>query len=337
VPVALVLPTGFGDASQRAFFGGQGKPTLELLYDPSHSTELAMVRGILTEKVMQTVSKRAFSADTGPHVLQDALGEVDSAELPEDDKRSLKEMLASVQRWEQRQAKKPAAERQASGVEGGLSVPYTTHEQAITSGRDTRYNAYTHSFAGMGVQFVLFAGIEAAVMILTERQRGLWRRLRAAPLSRGVLLGAKAVSGTIIGFGVMVALFLSGMLLFHIRIEGSVLGFLLILAAFGLMSSTFGLLVAALGKTPQAARGLSIFAVLIMVMLGGAWFPTFLFPPTLQKLTVVMPTRWAIDGIDAVTWRGLGLSAAVVPTLVLVGSALVFGLIAVNRFRWDAD
>ena len=333
--VALVLPKGFGDQAQRSFFVGRDKPQLELLYDPSHTAELAMVRGILTEKVMQTVSRRVFSADNGQKLIDDALAKVDQSKLTGDDQHALRDMLTSVRRWEQTEAKKPAAQR--SGPAGGLSMPYTTKEEAITSGTDTKYNAYTHSFAGMGVQFVLFAGIEAAVGILTERQRGLWRRLRAAPLSRGTLLGAKAVSGTIISFGVMIALFLSGIVLFHITIDGSLLGFLLVLAAFGLMSATFGLLVAALGKTPQAARGLSILAVLIMVMLGGAWFPTFLFPPTMQKLTLVMPTRWAIDGIDAMTWRGLGLSHAIAPTAILVGCALLFGLIAVNRFRWDVD
>ena len=73
------------------------------------------------------------------------------------------------------------------------------------------------------------------------------------------------------------------------------------------MAAAYGLLIASLGKTPNAARGASIFATLIMVMLGGAWVPTFVFPEWLQHLTVVVPTRWAVDGFDAMTWRGLGL------------------------------
>jgi ABC-2 type transport system permease protein len=72
-----------------------------------------------------------------------------------------------------------------------------------------------------------------------------------------------------------------------------------------------------------------------MVMLGGAWVPTFVFPAWLQQLTVVVPTRWAVDGFDGMTWRGLGLSAAVAPTLVLLGFAALFGALAVFRFRWE--
>jgi ABC-2 type transport system permease protein len=122
---------------------------------------------------------------------------------------------------------------------------------------------------------------------------------------------------------------------FHVKISGSVVGFLSGAIATSLMAATFGLLIAALGQTPQAARGFSTLAVLMMVMLGGAWVPTFIFPAWLQRLTLVVPARWAVDGLDAMTWRGIGLSGAVAPTLVLLGFAVVFGGLAMSRFRWE--
>jgi ABC-2 type transport system permease protein len=72
-----------------------------------------------------------------------------------------------------------------------------------------------------------------------------------------------------------------------------------------------------------------------MVMLGGAWVPTFIFPAWLQRAALVVPARRAVDGLDAMTWRGIGLGGAVVPALVLLGFAVVFGTIAVARFRWE--
>ena len=47
------------------------------------------------------------------------------------------------------------------------------------------------------------------------------------------------------------------------------------------------------------ARCIAIVATLLIVMLGGAWVPTFIFPEWLQTATLVIPTRWAIDGLDA--------------------------------------
>jgi len=72
-----------------------------------------------------------------------------------------------------------------------------------------------------------------------------------------------------------------------------------------------------------------------MVMLGGAWVPTFIFPAWLQQLTVVVPARWAVDGLDAMTWRGLGFGAALAPAGVLLGFAALFGALALVRFRWE--
>ena len=105
--------------------------------------------------------------------------------------------------------------------------------------------------------------------------------------------------------------------------------------AFALLASSFGLLIAAIGKTPEATRGLAIFATLLMVMLGGAWVPSFLFPEWLQSVSVANPARWAVDGFDAMTWRGLGLDAAVIPIGAMLLFSAVFTAIAIWRFDWE--
>ena len=90
-----------------------------------------------------------------------------------------------------------------------------------------------------------------------------------------------------------------------------------------------------MGRTPATARGVTTLAVLLMVMLGGAWVPTFVFPAWPQRVIVIVPVRWAVDGLDAMTWRGLGLSAVLTPTLVLLGFAALFAAVPLARFRWE--
>jgi ABC-2 type transport system permease protein len=70
-------------------------------------------------------------------------------------------------------------------------------------------------------------------------------------------------------------------------------------------------------------------------MLGGAWIPTFIFPAWLQKATVFVPTRWAIDGLDAMTWRGEGIAAAGLPILGMCAFALLCLLSATWLFKWE--
>jgi ABC-2 type transport system permease protein len=331
--VAVIIPGQFGEDAGAAFFGPRQKPEIAVLYDPSHAAERAMAEGILTGDVMQAVSKEMFTGQTGREMVKDSLALVEQSQgLPGDYKSSLTDLLRSVDRMNQQ-----SGQGAGIGFSGGLTMPYTTSEEAVTARQNVKYNGYAHAFAGMVVQFVLFLGIDVGIGLLQQRQRGLWKRFRAAPLSRGVLLGSRAVSAAILAFLVVQVNFLFARLVFGVRVEGSMAGFLGVSAAFALMTAGFGMLVATLGKTPEATRGLSIFATLIVVMLGGAWIPMFLFPQWLQKVSFAVPTRWAMDGLEAMTWRGLGFGAALAPIGVLLLFGALFGGIAMARFNWEAE
>jgi len=328
--VAVIIPKGFGEAAGNAFFSNGTKPPLDILYDPSHAMELAMVRGVMTEHVMQAVSQEMFGGDQGRALIEQTLPQVRSSTMPDDQKRLLLEMLGSVQKFYNQSPTRGGAPQAR-----GITMPYAVHEEAVTSGSNVAYNGYAHSFAGMAIQFLLFAMANLGVEMLLERQKGLWKRLRSAPVSRLTLLTAKALSGTVISLMTLWVSFAFAMIVFKVRIEGSVLGFLGISLGVAMMAASFGLLVAALGNTPASARGVTSFAILILVMLGGAWVPTFIFPAWLQQFTLIVPVRWAVDGFDAMTWRGLGLAGAVMPIVVLVAFAAAFMAIAAARFRWE--
>ena len=331
--VAFIIPKDFGANAGQAFFNPTvSKPEVGVLYDPSHGAEMSMVQGILTGHVMEAVSKEMFNGQTGRDMVTDTLGHLDQSGLPPEQVKNLRELLHGVQ------GLNAAVQGSATAAApAGLTVPFQVRSEAVTSGIGVQYNGYAHSFGGMGIQFILFVGIDVGVALLLQRQTGVWKRLRAAPLSRGVLLGSRATSAALTSMFILMVLFGFARVVFGVRIQGSMAGFLGVCAAFSLMTASWGLLVAALGKTPEATRGLAIITTLFMVMLGGAWVPTFIFPAWLQKLTVVIPTRWAMDGLDATTWRGLGFSATVLPIALLTGTALLFGALAVMRFRWEAD
>ena len=222
-------------------------------------------------------------------------------------------------------------------LQRGITIPYTVNPEAVTARNGTPYNGYAHSFAGMSVQFILFMGVEVGIGMLLQRERGLWKRLRAAPLSKGLLLGSRAVSAAITSMMILIVVFGFARVVFHVRIDGSMAGFLGICIGFSLMTASFGLLIAGLGKTAEATRGLAILVTLMMVMLGGAWVPAFLFPKWLQTLTMFIPTRWAMDGLDGMTWRGLGFSAALQPIGLLLLATAIFTGLAISRFRWEPE
>ena len=330
----VVLPKGFGNGSVQAFFGAAKAPEVVLLVDPSRATEAGLVRGLLSEKVFREASREAFAGATGTKVLEESLRALEAAPAPataEDE--ALEKLLRDVAQWQG--TSKGGAETGGAPRGPGAAVPFTLKEEPVTARRGVAYNSYAHSFAGMAIQFLLFVAIDFGIALLLERQGGLWKRLRSAPLSLSALLLGKTAAGALVGLVSVTATFAFGIVVLGVRVEGSVAGFVLLLLASALMASSFGLLLAALGRTPGATRGLAILAVLLLVMLGGGWVPAFVFPAWLQKATLVLPTRWAIDGLDAVTWRGAGMATGALPAVaVLLGYTAIFLLVARLRFRW---
>jgi ABC-2 type transport system permease protein len=345
LPVAVVIPAGFGEQASAALFSGRDKPQLPLYYDPSQLTVLAMVKGLLTQQVMQVTSASVMSGKN-TQATDKYLAELPAAASRSPEQAQLGDFLVSLKKFQDQRAAAQAAQTapaaagdsaasavaDAAAAPGGMTMPYTTQEEALSSG--PKYNGYAHSFAGMGVQFILFMGINLGISILLEQRQGIWSRLLAAPVSLSTIILGRAVAGAIIATGLMVAMFVCAVLIFKVQIT-SVPGFIGMAICFGLMTAAFGLLIAAFGKTPEAARGIATFATLILVMLGGAWVPSFVFPQWMQTVTLVVPTRWAVDGLDAVTWRGLGLDGAAPAMAVQLGFAAVFGALAVWKFLKD--
>lgn len=327
--VAIVIPSGFGDAAGEAMFGAREKPQIRLLYDPSQTAVLAMVKGMLTQQVMQVVSSEMFNGRRGAEMADRGLRALDNQNGEQ--ARVLRQLLGSVKQYQ--------VSQQESGKagQGGLSMPFTTSDEQMKSGpAAVGYSGYAHSFAGMAVQFILFMGIDMGIGVLLAKRDGVWNRVLAAPVSLTTVLLARAASTAVIAFGLLCAVFVIAVAGFGVHIA-SVAGFLCVALGFAAMTAAFGLLIAAFGKTPEAARGIAMIATLLMVMAGGAWMPSFLFPPWMQKVSLSMPTRWAVDGLDGVTWRGFGLDVAGPAMLALFGFALVFAALAVFKFKRDAE
>ena len=331
---AILIPEGFSKAAGAALFGGRDKPEIQIFYDPSQSAVLGMVKGMLTQQVMQHVSAEMFSGKSGQAFIDQSIEQIDAAVASEPARAELRDFLKSVKKFQtHNQSAAPASGPAPSGGSAGLSMPFVTRDQAMSSG--PRYNGYAHSFAGMSVQFILFMGLDAGVGILLARRLGLWKRLLAAPIGSSTILSARAISCSLIALGLLAFVYLVGALFFKVSIAGSAVGFVGVSLCFALFTATFGLFVAAFGGTPEATRGLATFATLIMVMLGGSWVPAFMFPQWLQTATLLVPTRWAVDGLEAMTWRGLPLEAALAPVAALLGFSLLFGALALWRFGRD--
>ena len=335
ISVAIQIPSGFGEAAGVALFRSTSKPDVNIFYDPSQAAMLAMVKGMLTQQVMQSVSSEMMSGQSGSTFIDQSLESLNSQKDQTSEQKETLTFLQSLKKFQASQNEKPKSADAKQNSQTGLSMPFNTKDVEMTApnAMGSQYNGYAHSFAGMIVQFILFMGIDAGITVLLARKLGIWNRLLAAPVRMETIIAARGLSCAIIAFGLTAVIYAVAMLVFKVQILGSVVGLIGIAMCFALMTASFGLLIAAFGNTPEAARGIAIFATLVMVMLGGAWIPSFLFPQWLLNITVFIPTRWAVDGFDAMTWRGQGLDVALPAMGALLAFTVCFGGLAIWRLK----
>ncbi len=209
-----------------------------------------------------------------------------------------------------------------------IGSPFTVERSCVPAGGALSVNAYSHSFCGMTLQYLLFWGMDSGLLLLRERRQGIWRRLRAAPVTPLTLLAGKVLATALVALAQIGVTFGFGAVFFGVTVTGSVAGFVLMALSAALLSAATGLLVAALGGNEARARSVAILAILTLSLLGGLWLPAFLLPAWVQRLALLLPTTWAARGLEGVTWQGLDLAGAWPCAAALVGFSAVFLLIA---------
>lgn len=243
-------------------------------------------------------------------------------------------LSASEGQWAEGLVTEAVMKRLARGplaaLAGEVSLPFAVQAEPQAGG-DGRFNAYSHSFSGMTLQYLLFWGMESGLLLLRDRNRSLWGRLLAAPVPLWCVLAGKAVSTGTIAFGLVLVTFGFGWLAFGVTIDGSWIGFLLLAASASALAAATGLLVAAIGGTEARARSVAILVILTVSLLGGLWLPSFVLPGWARDAALSLPTTWAMRGLDGVTWQGRGLGAALPGIGVVGGFAALFLAMAIAR------
>lgn len=212
--------------------------------------------------------------------------------------------------------------------------PPVTIQRSETSGSaSAKFNSYSHAFCGMTLQYLLFWGLESGLLYLRERQRGLWRRVRASPVPMSLALLSRALATATIALMQLVVTFAFGFVFFHVRFEGSWLGLASVALGASVLAAAIGLCVAAVGRTEARARSVFVVVILALAMLGGLWLPAFLLPAWARDLASALPTTWAMRGLSGATWQAQPFSQ-MVPAIAIVWIASIgLFLLAALRFR----
>lgn len=197
-------------------------------------------------------------------------------------------------------------------------------------------NPANYVIPGYLVMFVFFAAAVTAEAIVRERQNNTLERLLATSVKKESILGGM-FSGTLIRGLIQIVIFwVVGILVFHIDLGLSPLAVIILSILMVIMSAAFALMLATLAKTQRSAGSLAVVTALVLAPLGGCWWPLFILPRWLQNVAKISPHAWATTGFNKLMLFGADFGAVVPEMLVLLGFTMVFGLIAVWRFRTSA-
>jgi ABC-2 type transport system permease protein len=171
--------------------------------------------------------------------------------------------------------------------------------------------------------------------MVSERERGVWRRYRLSPVSSARLVATTAVTRYVI-------LITAGLVQLGLAMA---LGMpwprhpLDLWLAFTLVAFAFiglGLVIAMTADNVPAVQALGQCIFLPMLIIGGVAVPLASLPMWAQHVSAFFPGRYAVEALQAcVTGDGLGAMAFSLLALLIIGTA---GCLAGARlFRWDAQ
>lgn len=191
----------------------------------------------------------------------------------------------------------------------------------------------TRAVGGWAMMFLLFALSGTATALFEEKKAGLFLRLLSSPVRRAHLLWSKYLFGIGLGLVQLLTLFFAGRVMFGIDVTSNFGNLVVICLAAATACTAFGMLLAAVTRTPAAAQGLATLLILTMSAVGGAWFPTSFMPEFIQQVSKLTVVYWSMEGFAQVLWAGSSL-VDLLPILgILTGIAAGVMALAVWRFN----
>ena len=183
------------------------------------------------------------------------------------------------------------------------------------------------------MQFLLFALVFSAASLFHEKDNGLFQRILSGPVKRSTILWSKFLYGICLGLLQLLVLFSAGSLLFGLPILPHLPLLALVCVFAAAACSAFGMLLASVARTPEMARSLSTFSILLMSAVGGAWFPVSLMPPVMQQASRATLVYWSIGGFA----QAVGNHASLLGLLPNIGvlAAMTAGLLGIAWWQFQ--
>jgi len=312
------IPSTFSDD-----INSHRQTTVEVIVDPAQPQSASIVTGIMN----QVVDEVTIWGEVGYGIrtMFSASGLLENAS--EEERRGLEAMnLGAIMTR--------LGEMRSNPLIGVISEDL---EGVQTEDWFASFMAYI--FAGYVAMFIFFIVPMAAESIMQERESGTLRRLIAAPITPGAVIGGKLLAYMVIPCLQAILIFGLASIAFDIPLGTSPLALVLMTIVAAIAAAALGLLIASVAKTSSQASNMGVAAGFILAITGGAvpiaGQPFSRAEGFISIIARLTPQAHALEGYMKVIADGEGFAAVLPEAGILLAFAAVFLLIAVRRFRYD--
>ncbi len=194
-------------------------------------------------------------------------------------------------------------------------------------------NPYNQASPGILVQFAIFGLVTSAQILVQERKSRTLQRLMTTAMRPWEIVAGHLLAMFTLTFMQTAILVIFGQLVLDVNYLREPLGTLLISVALGLWVASMGLLIGVLAKEEQQVILFSMIAMFLFSALGGTWFPLEAAGGAFAAIGKLLPSAWAMTGLQNILIRGLSLSSTLLPAGILFLYAVGFFGLAVWRFK----
>lgn len=312
---AVLIPAGFSQSIQPDAAGevGPAQP-IEIYVNPTRPISAGVVRTIATDFTNRVEQGRISGyVAVSQLIVSGRISPADAAAAG----REIGQQFA--EQMEQNEASSLIQLQTETGAAGG--------------GQPAEFDPLAYIAPAMALLFLMYTVTLGGRTILTEREQGTMSRMLTTPVTTAQVLAGKVLGIFLTGLAQLAILILTTALLFDVR-WGDPLNILILLVVVVAAATGWGILLAAVARTPAQVSQVGSALMLIFGILGGSFIPVSNFPSWLGLFSAVTPNRW---GLEAFTELALGHGlVAIWPSLValaLMAAVLFSGAVVAFHER----
>ena len=197
------------------------------------------------------------------------------------------------------------------------------------------YTFLEQSFGALCTISICADGLMGLPLVVAEyRERKILKRFQVTPVSPLKLLLVELSIYVVYCIVSMITLIPAAMLIWNVRIKGSLIAFLGSWLLTMISTLSIGMMVGGVAKNSKSASVIACILFFPMLIFSGTTLPFEVMPPAMKRIVSVFPLTQGIELMKS-AFLGVTIDNVWVPIAIMSAVTVVCTGIAVKFFKWE--